>query len=677
MKSDPATLQLYVATEGNDRWSGRRPTPNRRQTDGPFATVERARQAVCDLKRHGALPAPVTVWLRDGRYELRVPVRFAPRDSGSPGREVTYAACPGEHPILSGGRRIGGWRETMLHGQRAWVASARGSFTQLWVNGRRATRPRVPREGCFRIEKLWESAPALFTGQDRFRFARGDLREWRNLRDIEFVGLHYWIESRIPLAAIDVRRREVRLQWRSRMRLADDFHQVGAQYYVENVFEALTEPGQWYLDRSGGQLWYLPLPRERIAAAEVVAPRLPQLLHVAGEHLHFEGLGFQHSEWTPGREAATATPQAACHIPGALVFRRARQCSVRRCAFEHLGSYGIEIADGSSEIEVVGNRIADLAGGGVKIWHSFPGKSRASAASRWADMTVSQSCRRIMVTDNEIGDGGHRWRQAVGVLIGKCGGIQVLHNHIHDFDYTGISVGWTWGYAEGHAYGNIIEHNHIHDIGRGVLSDMGAIYTLGVQPGTRIRYNRIHDVESRGYGGWGIYTDEGSSHILIENNLVYRTKSGGFHQHYGRENIVRNNIFALAREGQFQRTRIEPHDSFRLTGNIFYADNGGKMAGGNWADLRAVVDGNLYHDARSRSLDFAGKSLRQWQRLGADRHSVVADPRFRDPSGGDFRLRAGSPARRIGFVSFDLNDGPRKRFFGRLATSRHADGRKQ
>jgi len=340
----------------------------------------------------------------------------------------------------------------------------------------------------------------------------------------------------------------------------------------------------------------------------------------------------------------TATPQAACHIPGALQFRNARQCAVRHCVLTHLSIYGIAVDEGSRDVTVTGTRIVDLAAGGVKVWHSG-----------------EHSCHRVVIADNEIADGGHRWRQAVGVLVGKCGGNRVEHNHIHDFDYTGISIGWTWGYQETPAYGNIIEHNHIHDIGRGVLSDMGGIYLLGVAPGTRVRYNRIHDVESRGYGGWGIYLDEGSSHVLVENNLTYRTKSHGFHQHYGRENIIRNNIFALGREGLIRLSRLEPHPSFTVTNNIFLSHNGGTMMDTTWYGFQGVMDFNLYYDPSAKRLRFGIKSLKQWQRLGADRHSLVANPRFVSPAKGDFRLRRGTPAANIGFVPFELVVGPRTR----------------
>jgi len=222
-------------------------------------------------------------------------------------------------------------------------------------------------------------------------------------------------------------------------------------------------------------------------------------------------------------------------------------------------------------------------------------------------------------------------------------------------------VGWTWGYGPNQSNGNIIEYNHLHSIGKDMLSDMGGIYTLGVQPGTIIRNNVIHDISSFTYGGWGIYPDEGSTGMLIENNVVYRCKSAGFHQHYGRENIVRNNVFALNHENQLMRTRAEEHLSFTFTGNIVYFDQG-RLLGSNWTGEGFRMERNLYFDARSGDVRFAGRSFAEWQAAGQDRASIVADPLFVNPAKFDFRVRPGSPAARIGFREIDLSAvGPRTR----------------
>ena len=686
------TLDFYVSPKGNDHWSGRRATPDKTGADGPFATVEAAQKAVRKLKKKGELAEPARVLIRGGMYALKKPLRFGPQDSGSPApksgwnvqtgpeRSVTYVAYTGETPVFSGGERITGWKTTEVNGREAWVADlpdvkrGKWNFTQLWVNGKRATRPRLPRNGLFQIAELLGEVSNtgnvqkdLFTGQDAFRFNAGDLAAWRNVEDIEFVALHYWIESRINFKSIDPATSTATLQWRSRMRLTDDFSKGGAPYYVENVFEALEEPGEWYLDRPAGKLYYLPRPGETIRTAEVIAPRLAQLVFIQGDvetgkpvkHLAFEGLAFSHTEWVPGEERFTATPQAACHVPGAIVVGRAHDVRFERCAITHVGSYGIEITDGSHDVAVRGCDITDLGGGGVKVWHSFTGVSPMVGAG--PDWNHTLTCRRVIISDNEIGDGGYRYHQAVGVLIGRCTGVQLVHNHIHDLDYSGVSVGWTWGYVDGEAYGNLIEYNHIHHVGRGKLSDMGGIYTLGVQPGTRLRYNVIHDVQSRGYGGWGIYNDEGSSYILVENNLVYRTKSNGYNQHYGEDNVIRNNIFAYGGEAQFSRGRVEPHNSFFFTNNIVYFDNDGTVLAGNWKELNATVDRNLYYNVSGKPLMFAGASLDEWRARGADENSLVADPCFRDPASGDFALAPDSPAAQIGFVPFGLSTvGPRR-----------------
>jgi parallel beta-helix repeat protein len=225
--------------------------------------------------------------------------------------------------------------------------------------------------------------------------------------------------------------------------------------------------------------------------------------------------------------------------------------------------------------------------------------------------------------------------------------------------YTAISVGWTWGYGPNQSKGNVIEYNRIHDIGKDMLSDMGGIYTLGVQPGTRIRNNLIYNISSFTYGGWGIYPDEGSSDMLIENNIVYNCKSAGFHQHYGRENIVRNNIWAFNRENQLMRTRAEAHLSFTFEKNIVYFDEG-RLLGSNWSGDRYVMKNNIYFDTRGKDIRFAGQSFREWKAAGKDSGSIIADPDFVNASNFNFLLRPDSPALKLGFQQIDMSSvGPR------------------
>jgi parallel beta-helix repeat protein len=186
---------------------------------------------------------------------------------------------------------------------------------------------------------------------------------------------------------------------------------------------------------------------------------------------------------------------------------------------------------------------------------------------------------------------------------------------------------------------------------------MGAVYTLGPQPGTVVRNNRIHDVTSFTYGGWGLYTDEGSSGIVLESNVVYRCKSAGFHQHYGRENVVRNNIFAFNKESQLMRSREETHTSFYCSNNIVLF-NSGKLLDGTWKNDRFVLDGNLYWDTRvdgdTARMKFNNVSLEQWRARGHDVRSVFADPLFVNAAANDFRLQSNSPAFQLGFEPIDL-----------------------
>ena len=149
------------------------------------------------------------------------------------------------------------------------------------------------------------------------------------------------------------------------------------------------------------------------------------------------------------------------------------------------------------------------------------------------------------------------------------------------------------------------------------------------------------------------------THILAENNLVYRTTHGGFHQHYGKENTFRNNVFAFARDAQIQRSRIEEHRSFTFERNIVLWDKGALFSG-DWSKLNAVFDRNTYWLLGGGEIRFAGRTWDQWRQAGMDAHSKIADPRLANPAQGDFRLTPESEPALAGFAPFDLSKvGPR------------------
>jgi hypothetical protein len=263
------------------------------------------------------------------------------------------------------------------------------------------------------------------------------------------------------------------------------------------------------------------------------------------------------------------------------------------------------------------------------------------------------------------------------VLARHTFGNEISHNHIHDLFYTGISCGWVWGYAESVSKNNHIEYNHIHHLGKKLLSDMGGIYLLGSAPGTILRGNLIHDIEKWNYGGWAIYPDEGSSFVLIEKNIGYNTSSQPFHQHYGKLNIVRNNIWAFGREGVARTSKAEGHKQFIFERNILLTDGQPTIVGGYpgvlekrdfWSELnlfwdisgQAPVCADVTTDKQAVQHNHTVFNLADWQALGFDRYSVVADPLLADPAHGDFTLAANSPALAIGFEPFDLSGvGPR------------------
>ncbi len=636
---------LHVAIDGSDEAPG--------TVEKPFRSIERARDEARE-RIAAASEGDITVLLRGGRHELAAPVRFGPEDSGSETRAVTYAAYPGEKPVLSGGRRIAGWKKgpgEVWTADVPLVKEGKWYFRQLFVGDKRRQRARTPNDGFFRIE-----GPSSQEKPFRLKFRGSDVKKaWASgptasEDDVEVVAMLAWAEIRMQIREVDEAARVAILSGDPRPSNREN----DARYYVENAPDGLDAPGEWRLDRKTGVVSYWPLPGEDMRSAEVIAPALPDLVRLEGDpasgklirNLRFRGLTFSHTDWTLDAKGYADT-QAAMAIGGALRATGAVGCSVERCLFTRLASYGIELGRGCKRNRIAGCEISDVGAGGVKIGET---SQRENEADRTVENTVS---------DNRIHDGGIVYHAAIGVWVGQSSQNVISHNEIHDLFYTAISVGWTWGYGPNQCKGNIVERNHLHHIGKDMLSDMGGIYTLGVQPGTVLRGNLIHDVSAFTYGGWGIYPDEGSSEILIEDNVVHGCKSAGFHQHYGRENVVRNNIFAFGKESQLMRTRAESHSSFTLERNIVYWTDGA-LLGSNWGDDKYKLDHNLYWKAGGGEVRFAKWSFDEWKARGQDQHSVIADPLFVDPGKRDFRLKPGSPALEMGFRAIDLRGvGPR------------------
>jgi hypothetical protein len=651
--ASPASFILYVATNGNDGWSGRLENPARDGKDGPLATLPAALKAARIARQSSKQTFDrATILLRGGTYSITEPVVLGPEDSGSSADQpFMIAAYRNEHPVLSGGRRITGWEK--VEAKSGWwrttlpeVRAGRWYFRQLFINGQRKHRARSPNAGYFLAEGEY-----LNINPVQFKFLDGDIRrEWVG-SGVELIALHKWIDLRQYIRGLDESNHVVTLTGA----ISQHVKESNARYFIENAPEALDEPGEWYLDRNTGVLSYWAARGENLASAEVIAPVLnSELLRVEGnfaakkpvQQVVVRGLTFAHTDWSLP-ENGYLDSQAAVQVRGDVLAEGAVDCGIENCLFAHLGGYALELGNGCQRCWVIGNEIYDIGAGGIRLGET--GKRQDGFEMNHGHV----------VRDNHLHQLGRLFAPAVGLIIFQSGQNRVAHNHIHDLYYTAISVGWNWGYQETPCHDNIIEFNHLHDIGQGVLSDMGGIYTLGIQKGTVLRNNLIHDVRSHSYGGWGLYTDEGSTDIVLEDNVVYRCKSAGFHQHYGRENIIRNNIFAFGVEHQLMRSREEEHLSFVFTNNVVYFDSG-TLLGSSWKNDRYLMDNNVYWKAgtgaSAAEIRLAGATLQEWRQRGHDLHSTIADPLFVAPEKYDFRLPRNSPAVKLGFKPIDLSE---------------------
>ena len=450
--------EWIVAPDGNDQWSGKQRTPNAAKTDGPFATLARAQVAV----RAGNTTDLRTVTVRGGRYELTAPLVFIPEDSGTTQHPVTWRAANGEAPVISGGVRLtsferdanGRWTLTIPA-----VKNGEWTFRQLWVNGERRFRPRLPKDGYHFIEaELPASEAAQGKGFDRFRYTPGAFDPaWKNQRDIEVLTFHQWAMSRFRIQSIEAESRTVQFTGRTISNADWSGLKTGWRYLVENVAEAFGSPGEWYLDPQSGVLTYIPMPGEDLATAEIIAPRTEQLLRIDGdpaagrfvEHLRVSGLTFAHTQWALKPEGYSFY-QAEMVIPATVVATGLRDSHIAGCAIIHTGGYGMELGAGCKRNTITSCLFTDLSAGGIKIGEGGVNKDEAQVTSH------------INVNNCLITNGGRVHPAGIGVWIGQSHDNSVTNCEIADFYYSALSLGWTWGYGPSHGHHNAVAWCHLH-----------------------------------------------------------------------------------------------------------------------------------------------------------------------------------------------------------------------
>ncbi len=721
--STPAVeADFYVAVDGNDAWSGTLAGPNSDHTDGPFATLSRARDAVRALPHETS--RDVKVLIRDGTYRLAETVVFSLRDSAAAGHTIQYAAYPGERPLFSGGRPVTTWRkpdqvpDALPQPARGhvWAAdvSDRPVFRTLF-----ADRTRLPRSRSAGFSPV-NVTPRGSKDYQTVRFAPGKVHAYRDVSDLELriVPCYFWTMNLLPVKRIDLDGATVTTALAGTYPLGRNGMTDRANAWIENGLEDLDQPGEWALVTATKQLYYWP--KNAVPGKSIVTPHLTELIRVEGaidydgptdrpvEGIEFNGITFAHGDryaWH-GRTGWGLQHDWECFDkPTALVrFRGAERCAIENCEFVASGHAGIRLDLYCQDNRIIGNHIHDLGGVGVLLAGYGPGTKNVN--------------RNNQVLNNYIHHIGIEYWGSGAIFAWQSGENRIAHNEIHDIPYTAIlatgrisrtapgpgecsrTVRWDelpatfrtadWSHREPflHSRKNLIEYNDIHHAMQ-VLGDGNCIYISGTGGGNVVRYNYCHHCYGR-YMNAVIRCDDDQHQTRIEGNICYRTGGYGEGIISKGDNDILNNIVADLRPVQRHRGYIVfPYGSIRGTrieGNtlyscgkdqvLYYFGPSGQRHGAGPRLNETEMDNNVYYCTLDRH--WADAHLKAARAEGLERHSIQADPQFKNLADGDFQFTAQSPAAALGIQPLDsrragLESGYRDRYLGRtIRTHIHA-----
>lgn len=668
---------FYVAPNGNDQWPGTLSAPNPAKNDGPFATLQHARDVIRRLKSNGSKDQ-FTVLVRGGIYQLNESFVLGPEDSGTESHPVIFEAYNNEHPILSGARTITNFKQykgRIVKADLKDTSFDSYTFRQLFAGGKRQILARFPNfdpldprgRGFLYVEdQVTEGS------KSKFKYQNGSIRDWTNLQDGEvfiYPSPNYW-NNIIPIANIDKDHRIITLA-----KDASYAIKPGNRYFFQNQLEELDSPGEWYFDRREKALYFWP-PNDA-ALEDVTVPVLKSIMEIRSNkkgampaYIKFEGFAIEGCEGT------------------AVTVSSAKNITIAKCVIHNAGGHGIEV-NGGTENAVSGNDIYEVGGAGIVI--SGGDRKKLVPAINRAE-------------NNYVHHIGIFSKTSSGIDCRGVGNI-VSHNLIHSTPRVGISF-------DGNDH--ILEYNHVHHVNQ-ETQDSGAIYTCPrdwTKRGNIVRFNYVHD--SGGYGRnsaseawqspfytWGIYLDDWTSGTHVYGNIIANTYYGGICVHGGKDNIIENNIIV---EGLKEQVRFQdiPQNHpmlpgmFKTISQMGYTKYPGLSSIKNdekdWAisgnqfrrniiyftrkesilyylsktsDVSKMsVDQNIiYHPDFPVRVPYTGASdTRQWeawQERGLDRDSLIADPLFTDISKYNFHLLPQSPAFKQGFQPLPLDEiGP-------------------
>jgi len=610
-------VTLHVSPGGSDVGSG---------SEGqPLATLERAR----DVARKAESGKPPRIVVHSGSYYLASPLVLDSSDAG-----LVVEAATGDRAVLYGGRRISGWQPD---GERFWAARLLEGGTQAWdfrmlvVNGRFCRRARLPKKGHFtHLSEFnvpwmsttgggWKRKP---TTQEvtSMRYRPESLGAWLDVRNAELTVYHMWDESVVGLASHDPNGHVLTFS-------NPAGHPPGAfgvrKYVVWNVREGMNEPGQWYLDRTGGRVVYWPLPGEDMTRAEVVAPTIESIIELRGTSGPVRGITLDGLTLSVTHTPLKSGGFGAGAFAGALQIGRSENCRVVNLAIENVGGQGIR-EWGSKGLRIERCRIHHTGACGVKV-----GGGDA------------------VVSDCRIHDVGITYPSAIG-LWGEGHsprGVHFVHNEIFNTPYTAVACGGN---------NNTVEANLIHDAMR-ELHDGAGIYITFCK-GNTVRGNFIRDIiDTGGYGASAYYLDEQAEGCLVEGNLSLRVAHPS-HNHMARKNTIANNVFVA--EGDAKIT-FPKSSGFCFERNVVVAQ--GRIVLTNPEALTGFSDNVLFSRiGKVEGQALAGYTPATTSTRITGRAFDSSDPKLAEFEKGRVRFEPDSPAIRLGIRPIDVSGaGPR------------------